>query len=177
MASRRPVPHSQPVPGISPAGWQMARERFWWPGSAGQPAGPASPALGLLGSRPGPGPALSGNGRQLCAGIGSEVEGIQVSKGCGVGEGRMGRAPLEQKQNPERVLPAGGRSWGWGPWRPAPACLRRMIRLLNKSHPTSAAPRGQQGIATMSQGGNQAGRMACTGPDGVQGPGWGGMLR
>lgn len=29
----------------------------------------------------------------------------------------------------------------------------------------------------MSQGrGNQAKRTACTGPDGVKGPGWGGML-
>ena len=88
----------------------MVREGVWWPGAAGQQAGPGPPAPHLPGSQLGPGPVLSGNGRQLGAGVGSEGEGVQVSEGCGVGKGRMGRDPLEQKQNAEAA---------WLVWRKA----------------------------------------------------------
>lgn len=112
-----PVPLSQPWRGILPAGRRVAREGLRRPGAAGRRAGPGPPAPRLPGSRPGPGSVLSGNGRWLCAGIGSEVEGVQVSKGCGVGEGRAGRGPLEQKQ---RCLPGGGEKRLGGGLRRAP---------------------------------------------------------
>ena len=104
--ARGPTPCSPPWLRILPAGQPAAREGVWWPGAAGQRAGPGPPAPHLPGSRPGPGPVLSDNGRQLGAGAGSEGEGAQVSEGCGVREGRMGRVPLERKLKGHRALPS-----------------------------------------------------------------------
>lgn len=86
------MPRSPPWLGLSPAGLQAAQEGVWWPGAAGQRAGPGPPVPHPPGSRPGPGPVLSDNGRQVGAGAGSEGEGAQVSEGRAAGEVRAGWA-------------------------------------------------------------------------------------
>lgn len=59
-------------------------------------------------------------------------EGVQVSEGCGVGEGRMGRDPLEPLSKNKTQSPP-----GWcegkpeqGTWRSSPQCLRQMTMFV-----------------------------------------------
>lgn len=152
--ARGPTACSPPWLRLLPAGQPAAREGVWWPGTAGQRAGPGPPAPHLPGSRPGPGPVLSDNGRQLGAGAGSEGEGAQVSEGCGVGEGRMGRAPLEQKQKGHRAPQScKEKSLGEEPRGPSPPARGRQPCPFNENHPilTTSSPGGWQGFAKMNQ--------------------------
>ena len=108
VRSGRILPRSPPGLGLSPAGPQAAQEGVWWPGAAGQRAGLGPPVPHQPGSRPGPGPVLSDNGRQVGAGAGSEGEGAQVSKGCVAGDVRAGwagvpRAKTGRIQSPPKL--------------------------------------------------------------------------
>ena len=70
-----------------------------------QRAGPGPPAPHLLGSRPGPGPVLSDNSRQVGVGAGSEGEDAHVSEGCVAGEVRTGWAGVSVSKNRKNTKP------------------------------------------------------------------------